>query len=143
MKKRFEEPNRYGITRAFVLITLFLLISTATIFQAVMGEEFREIQMDLQHNPDETPTNILNVGAAYDPNQEVLAYETWSNDYQGDGLDMPEGSYVGSFFTEGLLKFDYTPEQYDSWGGQHSFLVETMESLSNSTPMSRELRVLL
>ncbi len=123
LKTRYKKPNRCGITRAFVLITLFLLISTATIFQSVMGEEFREIQMDLQHNPDETPTNILNVGAAYDPDQEVLAYETWSNDYHGAGLDMPEGSYVGSFFTEGLLKFDYTPEQYNSWGGQHSFLL--------------------
>ena len=123
MKGRYIKPNNFVITRAFVFITVFLLVSTATLVQSVMGEEFREISVNLRHSSDETPTDIINVGAEYNPDQEILAYETWIKDYQSAGLEMPEGSYVGSFFTEGLLEFDYTPEQYDSWGGQHSFLM--------------------
>ena len=149
MKNRCRELNNFVITRAFVIITVFLLISTATLFQSVMGEEFRDIAVDLRHSPDETPTDIINVGAEYNPDQEILAYETWTKDYQSAGLEMPEGSYVGSFFAEGLLEFDYTPEHYDSWGGQHSFLVVAKnfkftyeEIMSGSTKWTIKIPVL-
>ena len=123
MRLRYGELEPVVITRASVFTVVFLIISTTTFVTAVYGEEFSEVMVNLTHSPDETPTEILNVGAAYNPDQQILSYETWSDDYESVGLDMLEGSYVGSFFTEGLLEFDYTPEQYDSWGGQHSFIL--------------------